>query len=453
MKRVSIPAAVAFLFGLLWLSSGAVYPAISTGSLPSASTTDGRFVGLAGDGEQTLLAPSKYWIGVPGTETSFKLEIFDGDLGGLWDNHDPLNSVKTEFLLYADPLKSRDPAGKPLIVSTTSQALADNGWSTLYDGPVHASARAPSGNYFYLLVVRWSAPAESAREFNAFKLRGGSQVSLTPGDWAFVGAPINLGADPPLGSPANSYNGQFNWYVFIPPDRTTATFTECDADFRGHSTSPGSPPDDNPDDPRVRIPPDVTYAVFRPDGSLLFNNLAPSGNITCETRSLGITSGGLYRWSWSGVDAHNLIFIKSDYESMTVPETPLLVGSTPTASPTATPSVTRTPTPNATATPTGASTSTPIPPSPTAKPQSTPTPELQSTPTPVAKPSEPVPATTPVAAVAEDASLSPPPSPTSPAPRLLPKAGEDTPEPTLAMAVALVGIAMGLALRIFPRSR
>jgi LPXTG-motif cell wall-anchored protein len=444
-------------------SAGAAAPEVG---LPSTSTTDGKFLGLAGVGLQTLTNQSKFFIGVSGSETDFSVSVFDGDLGGGWDNHDPLNSVKTEFLLYADPTRSGDPTGKTPIVTMTSDQFPDNNWGDLYRGPVHAAARSFSGNYFYVVLVRWSNEAQSANEFNSFKIKAAGQLSITPGQWAFVGAPINLGVDPAFGAAGNTYAGSWDWFVYVPPGTSRVNFTECDADART-GAPPGSPPDDEntptaAGTPRVTIPPDIRYSVLGPSGSIVVDQPVPSGNTACKTGSADVTSGGVYRWIWTGVDAHNLVFVNLTYETFGAQATPFPVG---TASPTAT--TTPTVTPTGTAGPPSATSS----PSPTSTPQpargggggvvgasaptNTPAPRLTaaptaSTPSPAATLSASPRPTTPAAAPAtpSPAGTPAPAAPTVARPVVvsqLPNTGG--PSLALAVIVALVLAGGGLALR------
>jgi hypothetical protein len=367
MNRVSMltklmAAALVVMAGVILLASVVTAAGPDVG-LPSAATTDGKFIGVSGQGLETFTRPVHVWIGVPASSTTLTLDVFDGDLGGSWDVHDALSPASTRFALYADPTKSGLTAGKTPITTANSATLADNGWSTLFGGPVDAAARAPSGNYFYLLVAEWVDPGVASNEFNAFKLRAGGQVSLSPGTWGFVGAPVNLGVDPAFGTAGNSYNGQWDWYSYVPPEARRVTFGECDADYRLDPTAPGNPPDDlitGPGTPtpvanrQVRISPDVRYSIFRPDGSLLINNTAPSGNSVCESKSADVAAGGLFRWNWLGLDAHNITYLQSAYEVFPAAMTPLPVTftATPTSTSTRTATATATKTPVPTATPT-----------------------------------------------------------------------------------------------------
>ena len=315
-------------------------------TLPSASLTDGRFILVAGREHFTEASSLLLWISVPADQTTVDVSLFDGDLGGAWDNHDSIIDVTTEFRLYADPLKSGALSGLTQVATASSAGMADKAWSTIYSGAVHPAARAPSGNYFYLLHVSWSDPSRSFREVNAFKLRTSGIPSIAPSRWAFVGAPINFAVDPAFGTAANTYNGQWDWYAWVPGGAQTLRFRECDADARLNPTAPGSPPDDLVAVPTptviLRIPPDIRYAVLRPNGQILIDVPIPSGNLSCSTQQAAVQTGGSYRWNWIGVDAHNLVFIDVDYELFSAALTPLPVRLTPTATATAVASATRT---------------------------------------------------------------------------------------------------------------
>jgi hypothetical protein len=456
--RLGAGLLLALLLALPSLPAAAAMPEVG---LPSTSTTDGKFLGLGGQGLQTVTQPSKYFIGVASGETTVSVGVFDGDLGGLWDNHDPLNSVRTEFQLYADPNRTGDPTGKTLVASATSDQMTENGWRDLYRGPVHQSARAFSGNHFYLLLVRWTNPAQSANEFNGFKIRAEGQLSITPGDWAFVGAPINVGVDPAIGSAGNSYAGLWDWFIYVPPGQSTVQLNECDSDARSGAPA-GQPPDDDPSDARVRIAPDVRYTLFGPNGQLVINAPVPSGNGACATREAPASSaGGIHRWNWVGVDAHNLIFVRIAYESASQPTTPLAVGTPP---PTATPppAATGTPPPAATGTPPPTATARP----PTATPQpppqggggpSAPTPTPFNVPlrplgqvagptTPTAQPATPSAAPPSPSAAAASPTLAPPsdrplsPTSTALAVTALPRTGGASFGPVLLLLAAAVGV-------------
>jgi hypothetical protein len=430
-------AALAAVSLLLATVLGALAAGSVTGSMPSAVANDGKFIGLSGTGNETYSQPIYMWLGVPAGQTTLDIQVFDGDLGGLWDIHNPANSIKTTYTLYADPTKSSSTTGLTQVAYTDSDAIGkaggDNAWVPLFPTiNVGANAIAPSGYAFYLLWVQWDNPNVSNTEFNAFKIQADAQVSLVSGlVVAFDGGPNNVSLgpsytgpiDPPLGAPArsdlpadpnNTYNGQWDWYAYVPPGFSSVTFTDCDADSSLNTASPGNPLDDDPTpNSPFRISPPIQYNIYDPSGHLVVFNQIPSGNNICEPPALflpsptnGLTfpsTTGLYHWQWVGVDAHNLVFQQVNYELFSAPVTPFPVGSaSPTPTSTATPKGTTSPT--TTASPTVAATNTPRPSSGGSSAPSAPPPAPtwtstlvpSSTPHPATPTSSPTPTRTPI---------------------------------------------------------
>ncbi|MBI4330440.1 MAG: hypothetical protein HY673_04065, partial [Chloroflexi bacterium] len=265
---------------------------------------------------------------------TFTLEIFDGDLGGFWDGHDLAKTgvVRVNYVLYADPLKNGQ--GTLAVASRTEADFSDDAWGTLYSGPVHDAARAPSGNYFYRLQVSFADPAAAANEINGFKIRADGQLSVIPGAFGFVGAPINVDlltgrADPGLGTARNQYNGEWHWYVYAPAAGSVVTISDTDADARTTLTRPGNPPDDcSAGATCFAIAPDIRYEVLL-GGSPVLNVTSPSGDLETASRSLTTSQAGFLDWHWTGVDGHNLVFISSSHELSAGAETPLPVSTPP----------------------------------------------------------------------------------------------------------------------------
>lgn len=389
---MKLPLTMVIALAVFW-STAAIVLADGTvlGSMPSNVANDGKFIGQPGlelTANTTLTFTGSVWIGVDKSRTTVEVDIFNGNQGGLWNNHVTGNPVKVTYSLYADPLKTANPKalGTP-VVFKTSDVMASNAWTPLYSGPVHPSARAPSGYYFYLLAVQWDNPSLAQTEFHAYKVQATGQVSIVSGQQvAFDGGPNNVSTgpnyvgpvDPPLGSSGNTYYGQWDWYVWVPPGSTSVTFNDCDADSAIDSDAPGNPPDDNPD-PRFRIPPNIQYAIYYPNGQLLSLNLIPSGESECDAHTFSITQSGFYHWQWLGVDAHNTVFQSVQYETFSSPVTPYPanLASTPTATPT------NSPVPSggsSGSSPPSPATSTPIPPT------VTPTRVATFTPSPTATP-------------------------------------------------------------------
>ena len=130
--------------------------------LPTCISADGRFLAIAnGAGLVTLSQPTlDLEISVPAGTTSFTVGVFDGDARGVdgpviphWEPGSPATFTYT---LYADPQPRprrrtwfRSPAS-PSVLSTT---MPDNAWID-FTVTTNPAAKAPSGNYFYLLRIQ-----------------------------------------------------------------------------------------------------------------------------------------------------------------------------------------------------------------------------------------------------------------------------------------------------------
>ena len=325
---------IAVFLLVLAFSLGSMHADAQYTAFPSDTVSDGKFLALAGNNalggaRQQLIYFS---IGVEAQRSSFDLSIFDGNQGGLWDMTIGNMNV-SRWRLYADPEKQGIVQGLP-VDSWTSDNMSENAWfsRTVF---TNATARAASGNYFYLLVVDWPENEDDADDVNSFKVRTSGQLSLVPGNDRFVaviGAPVNTditddgpGADPPLGSAQNTNDGIWKFYMRVPENTTAINLVEKDADHRLRN---GYPADDN-SDARFRISPDIRYELFDPSGFLVFTNLQPSGNQETHTEIYSeggqALTPGLYEWRWSGQDAHNQTLIGVTFELFSTPIPPLPV--------------------------------------------------------------------------------------------------------------------------------
>ena len=162
--RWKFGALIAFLF----LAAVAVQAQVTYNCLPTCDVTDARFLAIAnGAGFVTLSQPTlDLEIAVPKGTTTFTVGLFDGDAKGVdgsgvahWDTGLP--GVFT-YTLYADPNRDHAAAtvaplsGLPAQLSTT---MPDNAWID-YTVNTTPTAKAPSGNYFYLLRIQLSTPRD-----------------------------------------------------------------------------------------------------------------------------------------------------------------------------------------------------------------------------------------------------------------------------------------------------
>ncbi|MEO6192503.1 MAG: SdrD B-like domain-containing protein, partial [Thermoanaerobaculia bacterium] len=360
---------------LALLLTGSAWGQVTYNCLPSCDPTDARFLAIAnGTGLITLSQPTlDLEISVPKGTTTFTVGVFDGDAKGLdgaglshWDTS---AAATFSYALYADP--NRDHAativaplsGAPSVLSTS---MPDNAWSD-YTVNATPSAKAPSGNYFYLLRIQLTTPAVVT--LNAFKIRtggavvGGSSLFPSPEPFSYI-ANVTGASDLrivypnyPTSAVPSTYDGSFDFYFDQPVSQRDITVWDGDFDrgkFDGTNSdtddpdtpnlpfkpawstldtlfegvalglipSTGNPPDDrNPAGSGIYLlkTPSVRYDVVFPDSQAFANN-NPSGNQEWEQFKIStdpfdrsqmdyhtdLVPPGIYRASIQGVDMQNL---------------------------------------------------------------------------------------------------------------------------------------------------
>ena len=325
---------------------------------PTCSTTDGRFLALAGSGLSTLAGDSQIFeIQVPAGATSFEIGIFDADTGGSWDE----GLTPTIYTVDADPLGNG--SGNETVLTFSGAGLPDNAWHTVTINTSPA-AQTPSGNYFYHIHFTNSNPSSTSN--NSFKIRTTGLVQVAPQAFAFV-ATLSTFADLKVIFPnfpsltPTTYDGTFTMYINVPtsaPDFTVwdgdldhgsydcsvndtndldtpesipawAVGTTVNPEGIGLTTNPctngtgfttGFPADDILGPVFARSPA-VTYDIHLPDGNV-YHNDNPSGNqeweqfrITSNAADVpnsadayhtGLLPAGMYEARLIGMDMHNL---------------------------------------------------------------------------------------------------------------------------------------------------
>ena len=240
MKRIIHIMIALFLLAVPVVAAGVSTQPVAAASVytcfPTCSSTDGRFLALAGTGLNTLAGDTiQIEIGVPASRTDFNIGIFDGETGGLWD----YGAVPSTYTLYADPTNDGTNVGG--VIGTLPYAsMLDNAWAT-FNFPTSAAAMAPSGNYFYNLVVTNSNPGSSSE--NSFKLRADASVELLPQAFAYLGAMWTLNeaaiiypnstnlttSSPNIVLSPTTYDG--NWTFYLYEANAASTFAVWDGDL------------------------------------------------------------------------------------------------------------------------------------------------------------------------------------------------------------------------------
>ncbi|UCE35890.1 MAG: PKD domain-containing protein [Thermoplasmata archaeon] len=351
------------------LSTGTDYSAF-----PDEDPDSGKFLGVAGSG--TLVnVPIICHIGVPADEDSFEVDIFDGDLGGHWDQYYD-NSDYMDFKLYEDPKK--DGTGTSLVASWTHSVMSDDNWYHRVFNTT-SGAKALSGNYFYRMTVQWRSPGTSSSN-NYFKIRTTGQISVAKGNqFALMAGPLRIpypsnygpkpweskNLDPPEWAgdsdpdtnnvDANSYDGDWNFYFYVPKTRNMVSFKDGDADIVVDDDDANTPfpegishgaPKDGPSPYNgCDVAPNVKYTITDPDGNSYVNS-NPSGNLEWENFIISKDSAdnpdhlvsydlsaGLWNMHIQGLDSHNMYFIEASFEIFTTTKPPLPVSPPPTLVP------------------------------------------------------------------------------------------------------------------------
>ncbi len=366
-------------------SSSGIQPLSGSGytGFPDYDADSGKFLGIAGGGTIENV-PIILHIGVSSDESDFDVDVFDGEIGGRWDQIRS-GSDYMDFELYEDPLK--DLTGTNLVASWTQYDMVDNDWY-LRSFSTSSGAQAPSGNYFYRMEVKWRSPGSSSSN-NYFKVRTTGQISIAQGNiFAIMGGPQNppsssnpdppweiYGWDPPVGAgdpdpdvnniDANSYDGEWNFHFYVPRSLTSITFQDGDADRADDTDDPNTPNTDpdgggplraegvNLGNPRdgpsplygCNVNPSIKYTIIDPDLNE-YENSDPSGDMEWENFIISndpadtpdylagdTLSAGLWHMKFEGMDAHNMNFIEASHEIFTITEPPLPVNPPPTLVP------------------------------------------------------------------------------------------------------------------------
>jgi hypothetical protein len=375
---VMVSAALAALLGSGMpesFSSPGPRPTYSGTGLPSLDPDDGKFLAVAGSGLGTLAGVTiVLYLGVPTGATNFSVGLFDGDVGGAWD----FGATSFSYRLFKDPLKNGTSAS-PLETIASSQAVDDDWFEKSYS--TDDDAKAPSGNYFYRLEAGWTSGTPPGN-FNNFKVRTSGQISIRSGqDFGFAAGPQRIPPetelDPFVGSGdpnpgeqndpnANSYDGEFLYYFYVPIGLPSITFWDGDNDRDGDTDDPntpntdpdgggpagpeganqGAPADDGELGREVccHVPPSIFYDLLDPEAHLYVNN-NPSGGTEWERFVIGDSASdpdvlvtyelqpGLWRYRVQGMDAHNLNILRSTYEIYSTPDLPLTVSPSPSVFP------------------------------------------------------------------------------------------------------------------------
>ena len=204
---------------------------VSAVFLPATWLTDDSWRSPTAQLLDTLGSPSlEIRIAAPSSAASFQLGIFDGDADVANDNWD-LGSAPFTYSLIADP--DRDGSGSTVVAGPfTALDMVNNGW---FDFNVITSpaAAAPSGNFFYRLVIENTDLSSTV--INSFKLRtdGVASIEVPEQPFGFYAA-LQSVSDAGIIYPAlpDADADHFRWHVLLPVGRQNRRTGFCRLGWR-----------------------------------------------------------------------------------------------------------------------------------------------------------------------------------------------------------------------------
>ncbi len=271
IARIVFASTLALLMG-----GGALTAQQGTGpfaSFPTQSVKDGRFLGFACAGLATLEQNVQIKLSAPASTTSFDLDVFDGETGGLdgsGKKHWDLGTRSLKFSLFADPLRTGSLAPADLIgewygnsenatsgqdwTSSTAR-MPDNDWWNLHLS-TSAIAQAASGAYLYLLVIDTDGACTAGEQLESnLKIATSYPVTFSLPYFGLVAAMRQTVNDLPIiypGSTASApltgsfmtapttYDGTFEFFFNLAAGATEIRLFDGDFDY-GTSLLLGNP--------------------------------------------------------------------------------------------------------------------------------------------------------------------------------------------------------------------
>jgi hypothetical protein len=245
-RRKTASAMTAVLLTATALTAPAVTAQTTYTCFPTCSTTDGRFLSLAGTGIDAFAGNDiTIGLGLPPNATTLEIGIFDGESSGNWDK----GTYPLTYKLYAD--KNGDGTGAVLLDSISGSVMTDNGWYT-YTRAVTSTETATNGNHVYYLHI--SMPTTASGSTSSFKLRTNGTITVRSYQSFSIHAPIytvsdastiypnyTLGATSPIRYDNPTYNGIWNIYLDVLSPSSELTIWDGDMDHGTDVLMPNAP--------------------------------------------------------------------------------------------------------------------------------------------------------------------------------------------------------------------
>jgi Trypsin-like peptidase domain len=311
---------------------------------PTLYEDDGKYVTVAGDAFSTY-PNALLGLNLDSRDSALHVEIFDGDIPEGFMNGDwRTGAGGTCFQLIADP--GRDGRGTTVLAAVPATSMRNQGWTSLYSGPQHASALSSATNsYHYRVLATLSETCStSALEtanpaldiINSFKMRGNGNLYLVDAHISFFASdaagPYSAERAALFNDRDTDFNGVFEFVIPVGAGGSgRMTLRDADADFTNDHDGPGgaAPAAAEGANDRIRyylVPGSCDLNVLcgvaeSCDVSRLCNVLASNfdvsgnydpalGQTELEERIVDVSSvTGNVRWRWENVWTDNNIFV------------------------------------------------------------------------------------------------------------------------------------------------
>ncbi|HSQ22357.1 MAG TPA: SdrD B-like domain-containing protein, partial [Coriobacteriia bacterium] len=237
---------------------------------PSASTTDGRFLSIAGSGLSAFFDNHvTLSFAIDGSKSQFDLGFFDGDdMSATWD-WNTTTALPMTFTVYADP--AGDGSGSTVVWTSTQDNMTQDSWQDFTIATSEA-ARSAGGDFFYRVRIGTTSVNSTV---NNFKMRVEGTTYITPlSTFSYMGI-----------ATGSTYDQSWDFWMVVPQGANYLQLWDGDLDLAADTDDPNTPatppawaPNAVNEGANAGAPADdVTYELVGPDASRYYNG-NPSGN-------------------------------------------------------------------------------------------------------------------------------------------------------------------------------
>ena len=256
---------------------------------PTCASNDARMLSLAGAGVSSL-AGQEILISLTAApdEIDMKVDFFDGDTGGHWDN---ATASPLLYQVFADPRGDFSGISGTPVETWVGTSMPNNAWSDL---PAVMNTESARGEKFDKTTQQWVACSTCPFQYvlritpqvagggsgsTSFKVRTDGTLSLSAQAFAFM-APLTGLADAKVIYPAypalttTTYDGTWKFAFYVPAGTKRVSVWDGDADWGSSNCTTYD--SDDPDTPTTY--PFAVTSASKPEGEASGGPACPSGS-------------------------------------------------------------------------------------------------------------------------------------------------------------------------------